>query len=79
MPFQRMQGWEVEDYQEQNKVLLEKAGVFGKKANENSPVREIRERQPSADKKQQKNRSNSREKYHDRWFHDKFTYEEDKD
>ena len=74
-----MSGWEVEDYQEQNKVLLQKAGVFEKKPNETSPVREIRERQPSADKMPHKKRSNSREKYHDRWFHDKFTYEEDKD
>ena len=72
-----MQGWELDDYQEQNKVLLKQAGVIDKK-QETLPTREIRERPSSQERSRVTKRSQSREKDHDRWFHDKFTYEEDR-
>ena len=56
---------------------MQLAGVIEKKAELREKKEEIRERQSSVERKTAR-RPHSREKDHDRWFHDKFTYEEDK-
>ena len=57
-------------------MLLTNAGIK-REQKRVSPIREIRERRPSRERTNSV-RQRSREKDQDRWFHDKFTFEDER-